>query len=919
MKLFSSIVEMIMARLRPRDPQSTGGVSIGDVTSGIIAVQKGDNNKIIINDEEIPIQFPYPNNSLSLILPPSFFLNAKTCPIPFIPYDPNDSELERLRLWAISESPGCPFFILGGKGGTGKTRLASELCRTIAFTHEDLPEQSNERELSRVAGFLRDNEELTSGHYSAITKAPSTSLIVVDYAEDRPETTRRLVEAVAARSGEGANKLKVLLILRRPGLGTDQDRWIRGLGWDKGDASSTLGKMWNEISASGQILELTSDPDQSSKDAHASWISRIYHAGVKGFTSAHDASDHTSPGVITTESNSADISWCTRPLHALMAAYLTVHSKNDEAADASSSKSDRLPSKRDEAFSLFIDHEKKYWESVAKRCNVNIPEGNPLLRNLVAMMTASEVFPGIEGSADRYQLISSFFPHPFLTEKQIDRLAGQIYANEQLGSQSDTPLTWHPLQPDLLGEYLVATWLESAEERDTSSYDDISIISDNVGVINALLSSKRDIALFTRSLIVLSRVAERYKEARKVILSTLDRSLLHDLILSASASTQDVSNVMVALNQFTRATGISAVGYPANDDESSLSTFASSCSDLSSRLAHQGMATLNLREELEERAVELYETLATANPAAYTPVLAGSLNNYAALLSEVGRRDKAVSTIEAVINRGDPHSQPLILLRTIPFLFSSDHGPERIISLSSSVLTSISSLSDPKSIGITRRTLRQAITLLTTKMDRTFTPPTTWPSWLTCDIPVELTTTINKWMNIATWCDRIPVIREDADDLFQADTPLNAFIELNPDNQWTDTIKKLYQSYCAGELDTLLNHYRVIEDVEQILERWVAKPTWKESLDFLEANYNELTSSDSLELAKFAASQALSYESKLIMRGHWGILYIAAHRGMDFVYAQLSGSPDEELSLGSGQEDDTEFSMAIESINDLIS
>ena len=50
-----------------------------------------------------------------------------------------------------------------------------------------------------------------------------------------------------------------------------------------------------------------------------------------------------------------------------------------------------------------------------------------------------------------------------------------------------------------------------------------------------------------------------------------------------------------------------------------------------------------------EEAVELYRRLAAANPAAYEPHLADSLNNLSIRLADAGRREEALAAIEEAV------------------------------------------------------------------------------------------------------------------------------------------------------------------------------------------------------------------------------------------------------------------------------
>jgi tetratricopeptide (TPR) repeat protein len=127
-------------------------------------------------------------------MPPSTLLRADTGAVPFVG---RDEDFARLLSWAERDD-GLLVRLLVGPGGSGKTRLARELCLTL-------------RRLGWTAGFiLRDSTEFvptegTGSHY----------LLVMDYAETRTAQLRLLLEGISA--ADSANKIRVLLLARSVG------------------------------------------------------------------------------------------------------------------------------------------------------------------------------------------------------------------------------------------------------------------------------------------------------------------------------------------------------------------------------------------------------------------------------------------------------------------------------------------------------------------------------------------------------------------------------------------------------------------------------------------------------------------------------------------------------------------------------
>ncbi len=117
--------------------------------------------------------------------------------------------LNQLQAWCDETSPfECQ--IIYGAGGSGKTRLGLEFCRRMSSR-------------GWIAGLINNatTAELTS---LAIETRPK--LVVIDYADTRPDLVRRVVEALSTTRPLRAHRVRIVLLVRRLGRQGDPRRWF---------------------------------------------------------------------------------------------------------------------------------------------------------------------------------------------------------------------------------------------------------------------------------------------------------------------------------------------------------------------------------------------------------------------------------------------------------------------------------------------------------------------------------------------------------------------------------------------------------------------------------------------------------------------------------------------------------------------
>ncbi|RSN14502.1 hypothetical protein DMB42_08355 [Nonomuraea sp. WAC 01424] len=178
---------------------------------------RADDVRVVLSGLLLPAREPLPSDcpDWRLLLPRHAV----------VPYTGREGQLAALRAWA-GEPAALSVAVLTGRGGTGRTRLAGELCEEL-------------REAGWDAGFLPLDTALATlsgppGGPAAILEAVRPSLVVVE----SPEPSAPLVgELVRRLAKHGHNpRVRVLLLAREPGeadwwrrLDTASGGWLRRL------------------------------------------------------------------------------------------------------------------------------------------------------------------------------------------------------------------------------------------------------------------------------------------------------------------------------------------------------------------------------------------------------------------------------------------------------------------------------------------------------------------------------------------------------------------------------------------------------------------------------------------------------------------------------------------------------------------
>ncbi|HYO54468.1 tetratricopeptide repeat protein [Archangium sp.] len=543
--------------------------------------------------------------------PPSALLNARYEVVPFHTRG-REAILEELDRWC-NEAPPVTVRLLHAEGGVGKTRLAIEWIR-------------RRRAMGWAAGFLP--KEAPSDWFERLWSLGQSVLVVLDYAESRPDLREVLLRVLRYSKQEGTGVLRRMRLLLLARNGGD---WWQSLR----QADTSLGA-W---------LDATPPRELSPLAMKLAEREEVFHEAAERFA--------TKRGKVYVKRAPVSLSdeHFERVLYLHMAALASVEG---------------LPFEASTLMDVILDHEERFWEVRARQADVSFSLQRSLARQMVA---AATLRGGFADSSATVAVASQLLGHSVSTdERELLLLLQRIYQR----TDKDASMFLPALEPDLLGEGMVLRvaspklqgehpppdWIDRVFPPDEEAH----VVRTGMEVLGRASATQPDVArpwlerllagpLQSRALLAL--------EAAKAIGLRTALSVLGDVLADRLEAFSDVElapvleiagipESTVSLRRVAEWTSRTLLqGLPASEEERGLAERARLCNNLGARLRELGRREEAL--EATREAVEVYRALAERTPDAFRPDLAGSLNNLGAMLSELGRREEALeATREAV-------------------------------------------------------------------------------------------------------------------------------------------------------------------------------------------------------------------------------------------------------------------------------
>ena len=610
----------------PTDNNSQGQVSQAANGSNIRQLVNSTYIEALTGEALNPVAWPKAGGLISV----ARMLRASSSPVPF---EDRSGILDSLIAWAHQDH-GFSVQVIGGAGGTGKTRLGVELCRRLSAKPDGETPGWN-------TGFLKNDASEESIEGLACESVPR--LVIVDYAESRREQVAALLRA--CMSSDSTAPIRIVLLVRQPRSYIARDRtaaaWVNAIRPDNDEAvDQLLDEAENSVLLLDESPLIVADRESLFKRARNTF---------------HTADDLNADFKFDL---SEDL--YKQPLMIVMAGYLAALGDESE------------PSSAHEMFEAILRHEAQYWHRSAHEQKLYL-NGNELAE-LVAVATLTDV-----DDKNEAENVLALLPHNNAREVQRARTwLSKLYHN-------DSSSFWNPLEPDRLGEHLVATrlidhpeilrWALDPSRSPEQLVRPLMVISraarsdgdfPNAAAqaLNTTIVGLAGKAIRIASDPALYDIRTGFPDALARVLQILGPKLKNDLLKTASNSLPSNNHLLLELAFVISSELVKSDRRLASANPTAYQPdLATSLNNLGNRLSELGRREEALTPTHE--AVNLRRVLAKQNPAAYLPDLAISLNNLGISLSELGRREEALTPTQEAVNIRR------VLAKALPAVFSA--------------------------------------------------------------------------------------------------------------------------------------------------------------------------------------------------------------------------------------------------------
>ncbi|MFE2175512.1 tetratricopeptide repeat protein [Kitasatospora sp. NPDC059462] len=536
-----------------------------------------------------------------------------------VPFHGREDLLAALEAWCQLDGFGA--WLLHGPAGQGKTRLAHHLGRRLA---------------GRGWTVLWPRAGARPEQLLELRRAAKPLLVVLDYAETRPDQIGALVDAAAEHPG--TSPFKLLLLARTAG------DW-----WQQARDASRQAEDHLTSAHTHRLTALEDNPDRRASHyrdaAHALAAVLPFVEGLAGHDWAAGATSLKPPRRLGLDDAYGNA--LTLHMAALADLLDTAHT---ELADRTGGEEARDVEDR------LLAHEARYWRDAATAHGLT----PGLSRNtLEAALAAAH----LTGATDREHADLLWQRLPALADQSRDR-RDRITAWLTALYPTTTPGSpWGALQPDRLAERHIGRVLE-AEPRLADQLLDGADDSQTGQLLTVYSRAAAHPAFQGRLDTPLTGLCLRHHEALTVhIIATATRTghpaplttaldtlttdpttplnALHTLYDQLPHTSQRLATI--ATRVATTITRHYRALAEANPD-AYLPDLAKSLANLSVRLGAMGRRAESLAAG--EEAVGYYRALAEANPDAYLPDLAGTLNGLSVWLGDMGRQAEGLAAVE---------------------------------------------------------------------------------------------------------------------------------------------------------------------------------------------------------------------------------------------------------------------------------
>ena len=519
-----------------------------------------------------------------------------------VPFIGREHELEDLRAWCDAEHE-LGLRLVTGPGGQGKTRLA---LNVIAWA-EQCRWKSGRLRADCGPETLRE-----------LCSLPDHTLVVVDYAETRPHQLTALLAAAGERPA-GCGRLRLLLLARSSG------EWWTDIRVKAPDRPATL-----MHGAEHELRPLFGQADDRAP---------MFHEAVRKFaeTGGYDREGVRPPDDLANDAYASALA-----LHMAALAALLDREEPVEAADTFRDPAGRV-----------LDHEQRYWQEAARAAD--LPDRRfATLRAAMTVVTCCGA-SSRDKATDLMGCVPELADEPRRLLRRYADWAHELHPGEG----------WlNPLQPDLLGERLVADTLIQQAELPT-----------------ALAGADLDPGQMAHLWTVLARTAARFPAvqglmsvlltagpdslwlAGALIASSLPHPhLVQSALIATVEGVEDPAFLLGAVRVMPHSHRNCELKIRAVEHALHLYRRAPSRKPAVEAALHaslgDGLASAGRTEEAAEAlrtAADLYRGLFAEDPAPYKAAYLGALGNLSTQLGSCGRHDEALGACDEALTAAERH------------------------------------------------------------------------------------------------------------------------------------------------------------------------------------------------------------------------------------------------------------------------
>ncbi|MFJ4091860.1 tetratricopeptide repeat protein [Kitasatospora sp. NPDC089913] len=547
-----------------------------------------------------------------------------------VPFHGREDLLAGLRAWCDQDGFGA--WLLHGPGGQGKTRLAHHLGHELTLQGWTV---------------LWPRAAARPDQLLELRRTAKPLLVVLDYAETRPEQLGSLVEAAAEHPG--TSPFKLLLLARTAG------DW-----WQQARAGSQQAEELLAAARTRRLAPLEDDPARRVGHYHdAARALATALPSVAGLTEHTWTAAAAAAAALTLPRQLArDTAYGNAlTLHMTALADLLDTARTEPAGNGNGNEDEDVQDVEDR----LLGHEARYWRDTAATRGLTPAVGMNTLRTALAAAHLTGATDD-EGADLLWRRLPVLADQPRDRRDQVTAWLATLYPSTS--SRADGP-PWGALQPDRLAERHIGRTLLAVPRLADHLLD---------GADDA--QSAQLLTVYSRAT---THPALRQLDGRLTELCVRHHKILAPHIITTATRTDHPTPLITALDTLTThpdttldtlttvhglfprtshrltttavrlthtITGHFRTLADANPD-AHLPDLAASLNNLSIRLGDAGRRAEGL--VAVEEAVAIRRALADANPDAYLPDLATSLNNLSADLGEMGRRAEGLAAVEEAV------------------------------------------------------------------------------------------------------------------------------------------------------------------------------------------------------------------------------------------------------------------------------